>query len=211
MITWQKGSSCTLHYPPISSLQSPNTHFLFTDRVAWSKIVRGWGEVIFPPHMEKSCDKILGFATVSLSSWCLRGLLWLLNSSRSLIWAASSLWKHWNPIQAHWSWVYLASRSFQGLLPPAFLPGNIKKSTIPGQPCACTCMIPAVKPADIQWRMTASCTGRYSWFWRQRVRGHLYNAGKECVRKCVFGVLCSEVMGHFRGSSGDVLSSSLHS
>lgn len=46
---------------------------------------------------------------------------------------------------------------------------------------------------------------------KTEVRGHLYNTVKECMRKRVFAVLCSEVIGHFRGSFGDVLSSSLHS
>lgn len=216
MITWQRGRSCTLHYPLISSLQSPNTHFLFADRVAWSKIVRGWGEVRERTHYFSSPHGKVLWQNFSFRNGvpelvCLRGLLWLLNSSQSLLWAASSLWNHWNPIQMHWSWVYLASRSFQGLLPPMFLPGNVKKTNNSRSAmcvhiydsCCHACWYPVENDSFLYRRVEL--------FFKTEVRGHLYNTVKECMRKRVFAVLCSEVMGHFRGSFGHVLSSSLHS
>lgn len=45
--------------------------------------------------------------------------------------------------------------------------------------------------------------------YKKEIKGHLYSTVKECTRKCVFALLCREVMGHFGGSSEDALSSSL--
>lgn len=60
---------------------------------------------------------------------CVCGLFWLLNSSAfsSLIWTPSHLWNHCKRKTQVYTLLlqllYLASKSFQVLLPPAFLPG----------------------------------------------------------------------------------------